>query len=241
MANSEIEQRFTAVVRAPVYEQVAEQIRAEIFSGRYAPGDPLPTERDLAQIFAASRQSVREAIRALQAEGLVVAGGAPMRATVAIDFGRPARDALGNLLRLKQVGVDDLVDLRCVLETAAVRRAAEHRGAELADAHAAIAEMKDPDLSLEAFDHADLRFHVALASASGNEAMHLVMSALRDAAEAHLLAALSNASGSRKTLDRLIAEHEQILQAAEAGDGENAAALIEAHIRGFYSRGRKVA
>lgn len=236
MASRDLTQRFTTVVKAPVYEQVADQIRTEIFSGRYAPGDPLPTERDLAQIFGASRQSVREAIRALQAEGLVVAGGAPMRATVAVDFGRPARDALGNLLRLKQVGVDDLVDLRCVLETAAVRRAAERGGPELDDAREAIAEMRKPDLSREAFDHADLRFHVALASASGNEAMHLVMSALRDAAEAHLLAALTNASGSRKMLDRLVAEHEQILAAIEAGDGDEAGRLVEAHIRGFHRR-----
>ena len=71
---------FNEVTRSPVYVQVAEQLRAAIFAGELAAGAELPTERALSQAFGASRASVREALRVLQAQGLITTGGAPARA-----------------------------------------------------------------------------------------------------------------------------------------------------------------
>lgn len=235
MTLSSADTPFAEVVRAPVYLQVAEQIREAIFAGRFNAGDPLPTERELAETFGAGRPSVREALRALQAEGLIITGGAPTRAVVARSLDRPARDALGNLLRLKRVAVEELVDLRCVIETAALRRAAERCDtARLDEARQAIAAMSAQGGSLEAFDEADVNFHVALVRASGNEAMHLMMLALRDPVEAHLLAALAALPDPAAVVARLIAEHQAILDAVEAADADRATELVEAHIRGFY-------
>lgn len=226
---------FNEVVRSPVYLQVAEQLREAILRGELSPGDALPAERELADTFGASRASVREALRVLQAQGLITGGGAPMPAVVSAESLGPARDALITLLRLNRVELDDLVELRCVLEAAAMRAAARKPDAAFfGDARQALADMCAPAVSVEAFDEADVRFHVALVRASGNEAMHLVMAALRNAVARHLLAALRAQRDPRRLLRRLRSEHEAILEAVEAGDGDRAATLVDAHIRRFY-------
>jgi DNA-binding FadR family transcriptional regulator len=229
------QQTFAEVVRAPVYMQVAEQLRAAILDGRLAGGDELPTERELAESFGASRASVREALRALQAQGLIVGGTAPARALVAGPHDPAARDALVALLRADRVPLDDLVAFRCLVEGAALRRAAEHGDDDrLSEAREALEVMRDPAISIEAFDEADVRFHVSLVRASGNEAMHLVMIALRDPVARHLLEALRASGDREQTLRRLAGEHEAILDAVTDGDGERAAELVERHIRDFY-------
>lgn len=239
---------FNEVIKSPVYLQVANQLRGAIFAGELQAGDALPTERALSTTFAASRASVREALRVLEAQGLITTNGAPARTVVTGELAGHARDALVTLLRLSQVGLDDLVELRCVLESAALRlaarRADRNRGGDdgVATAHRALENMRTADLDLEAFDDADLRFHIALVKASGNEAMHVVMLALREAAVRYLLVSLRGQGDPRRVLERLTAEHEQILGAVQSGDGERAATLIESHIRRFYkSHGRAAA
>jgi DNA-binding FadR family transcriptional regulator len=218
-----------------VYLQVAGQLREAILDGRFVPGDSLPTERELCATFGASRASIREALRALQAQGLIVNGGAPARAVVARDVDRPARDALVSVLRLQRVSLGDLVELRCLLETAALRKAAARADRErLDEARLALTEMRAGD-DIQAYDEADVRFHVALVRASGNEAMHLMMLALRDPVAQHLLESLRADPDPPPTLDRLTREHEEILEAVEGGDGDRAAGLVERHIRGFYT------
>jgi GntR family transcriptional regulator, transcriptional repressor for pyruvate dehydrogenase complex len=226
---------FNEVVRSPVYVQVAEQLRGAILSGELAPGAELPTERELAETFGASRASVREALRVLEAQGLIEGGGAPTRAVVAEESVGPVRDALVTLLRLNRVELDDLVELRCLLESAALRRAAGRRDrTRLGEARQALEDMRAPGVSVESFDAADVRFHLALVRASGNEAMHLVMLALHDAVARHLLAALRAQRDPRRLFRRLLAEHEAIIEAVEAGDAERAATLMETHLRRFY-------
>jgi GntR family transcriptional repressor for pyruvate dehydrogenase complex len=226
---------FTEVERVPLYLQIAEQLREAILQGRLAPGQPLPTERELAESFGASRASIREALRALQAQGLIVGGGAPGPAVVAEDLHGAAGDAIATLLRLKQVELSDLVDLRCLLEMHAVERAAKRPDrARLDQARLALEVMQEDGIGIEAFDEADVRFHVALVRASGNEAMQLLMLALRDPVAAHLLKALRAQSDPRGTLERLTREHAEILEAVEGGEESRAATLVERHIRGFY-------
>lgn len=228
----------TPAPRLPLYLQVAHRIREAIIAGHLVPGDSLPTERDLAESFQVSRTSVREALRALQAEGLVAASGPPARTVVVPGAAGHARDALVTLLRLNGVGVGDLMAFRTLLECEAVAAAAEApRGAWFTEAHAALAAMRDRTQSAESYDRADLRFHMALAQGSGNAALYLVMQALRGAVAKNLLDHLTSRPDLPTTLARLTAEHGAILTAIEAGDGAAAQRLVRNHIRSFYSRG----
>ena len=228
-------QIFDGVSRSPLYLQVARSIREAIIAGSIAPGDPLPTERDLSESFGVSRASVREALRALEAQGLVSSGGSPARTVVAEGAGEHARDAMVTLLRLNGVGVDDLMEFRAHLESGALAAAARRRDpAALADARAALEEMRTPGIGVEAFDDADVRFHVALVRASGNEAMELVMQVLRETVARHLREYLEAQPDLAATFARLADEHAAILTAVERGHATRAAALVSAHISGFY-------
>ncbi|MDW5594684.1 GntR family transcriptional regulator [Conexibacter stalactiti] len=247
---------FSEVVRSPAYEQVAHQLREAILDGALAPGDELPAERELCAQFGVSRTTVREALRALQAQGLAVAAGptAPLRVPPARDLSTgPLRDSLVHLLRLGRVPLADLVELRCALEAAAVAAAATRAVARprsaaspavppttddaadhLADARAALAEMRIVGDDVAAFEAADVRFHVALVAASGNEALQLVMLAVRDSVSAHLRDALAALPAPRRAIARLTRQHEAILAAVEAGDARDAELLLRDHVMGFY-------
>ncbi len=241
---------FRAVTRNPAYEQVAQQLRAAILDGELKPGDELPAERELCAQFGVSRTTVREALRALQAQGLAVATGptAPLRVPQpdALSTG-PLRDSLVHLMKLGRVPLGDLVELRGALEAAAVAAAAvtlgtaplddparQRAAAHVAEARRALDEMRAVGDDPHAFEQADVRFHVALVAASGNEALQLVMLAVRDSISAHLLDALRSDPAPQRTLNRLARQHEAILAAVEAGDARDAEALLHDHVIGFY-------
>jgi DNA-binding FadR family transcriptional regulator len=244
---------FHAIVRRPAYEQVAAQLREAILEGVLAPGSDLPAERELCEQFGVSRTTVREALRALQAQGLAVAAGptAPLRVTEpsALSSG-PLRDGLVHLLRLGRVPLADLVELRCALEAQAAAgaalRMANGDGAtpapgasgsiarHLADARAELDAMRALGDDVVAFEQADVRFHLALAAASGNEAIQLVMLAVRDSIAVHLLDALHALPAPRRALARLVRQHDAILAAVEAGDARDAEQLLRDHVMGFY-------
>jgi GntR family transcriptional regulator, transcriptional repressor for pyruvate dehydrogenase complex len=232
---------FSPLATTPVYQQVADRVAEAILAGELPPGEPLPNERELSQQFGVSRSTIREALRALQARGLVVSSGSrtrPLR-TVGLVEGAtgPLREALVHLFRLRRVRLSDLVDVRCALEAAALERAAEDPDPlALRETRTALEDMQKNDISVEEFDEADVRFHLALVAASGNEAMHLVMLAVRDSIAHHLLEALRLVPEPPETFRILADQHATILKAVEAGDAAQSARLIRQHIVGFYRR-----
>ncbi len=230
---------FAPVERAPLSLLVSRQLREAIVSGDLALGTPLPTEKELTEQFAVSRTTIREALRILQAEGLLSGGDtvSTKRPTVSSEHTvSSAARALENVLRLGEVPLPDLIDLRLLLEGAALEDAAAQPDPEaLADAREALAVMSVPGIDVDAFHAADVSFHIALVGAAGNRAHHLVLGVLRDALAGHLLAALSEMEHPEPVLARLIDEHTAILAAVEDGDGASARDLVCAHVRGFYA------
>lgn len=228
---------FQGVTRRPVYVQVADQMREAVLSGDLVPGTVLPSERELCEQFEVSRTSVREALRALQAEGFVAGAGpnAPLRVAGPEALAVGPRQALERLQRMGRVPLTDLLDLRCALEAAAVEAAARRLPRpSLAPARAEIDAMHAAAVDVEAFEQADVRFHLALAGASGNQALELMMVAVRDSIAAHLLAALRSVADPPATIVRLTGEHERILAAVEQRDAARAGELMREHILGLY-------
>jgi GntR family transcriptional regulator, transcriptional repressor for pyruvate dehydrogenase complex len=222
--------------RRPVYEQVADALREAILSGELPPGSPLPPERELGERFGVGRTTIREALRSLQTKGLAVATGAtsPLR-VVAPDAltSEPLRDTLIHLLRLGRLPLDDLIGLRVALEGAGAEHAAtRHPRPDLTAARDQIAFMRAAGDDLAAFETADIRFHLEIVRASGNEALTIVMLAVRDTVGKALLTHLKALTNPEPVLAQLIAEHEAILQAVIDGDGETARRLIGEHLQG---------
>ncbi len=235
------------VERTRTYEVILRQVEELLTSGRLRPGDRLPPERALAEQLGVSRPSVREALKVLEALGVVETTGGQGRDSGAVVVARPGT-AIGAAMRIHVathgLPIADLVDTRALLEAAAMRRlarriATEPDGVELlAPAEALLAEMKDPDLRPERFHHLDAAFHLALAEAAGNVVVHVVMASLREAIEGYVLEAVPRLPDWRTTSAGLRRQHGAILTALRSGDGETAAQVVDRHIHRFFARTR---
>jgi DNA-binding FadR family transcriptional regulator len=220
---------------------VLDQIEEQIASGRFRAGDRLPPERDLASALGVSRVAVREAMRVLQAMGVITQGTGSGPDSGTVLTAAPGQ-ALTRLIRMHvlvaSVGSDDLVRARIALERESARLAAVNA---TADDHEVIAghlvAMDDPQVSIEVFNDRDTALHVAIARASGNPLVAELTTALRNAMRATLLERFRGDDDFRSVAAvRLRREHHAIHLALRAGAGALAADLVEAHIDGFYHR-----
>lgn len=227
---------FSAVSRPTLYVEVAGQIRSAILDGAISSGEKLPSERELARQFGVSRASVREALRHLQAEGLLATHGrtSPLQSAGSEQAALRFREALTHVAKLHGVSLGDLVELRVAIEGAAlVRAAASPVTAHLDEARAALVVMERSEASAEEFRQADVGFHVALVAAAGNQALLLVMQAVKDAIRTHLDDQLSTRALA-KLRPRIVAEHRAMLRSIERGAGQAAGAQLQRHLREFY-------
>lgn len=226
--------------RSPAaYEMVLAHIEDGLTRGRWRPGDRLPPERELAAQLGASRQAVREAIRVLQAQGVIRSqvGTGSESGTVVVPA--PAR-ALGRVLSLHlavdSFPVGDVTEARVMLERFSADLAARRRSASDLLRMDAELDAMDADLDPFAFSEADIAFHVAIASAGGNRLVGELTRAIRESVRGVIVGAMQREEDWRGLRVRLRAEHRGIHAALSDGDGGLAADRIEAHIRAFHGR-----
>jgi DNA-binding FadR family transcriptional regulator len=219
-----------------IYVQVAEQIRRAILERALPSGEGLPPERELVQQFGVSRATVREALRHLQAQGFLASRGrtSSMRAAGPEEAVARFCEALGHVVQLREVSLPDLVELRIAIESAALARAAiAPVAARLDEARTALAIMERAETGPADFHAADVAFHVALVGASGNQALLLVMLAVKDAIALHLRESLPDGTFARLR-SRIVAEHRKLLRAVETGNAKSAIAGLRSHLATFY-------
>jgi GntR family transcriptional repressor for pyruvate dehydrogenase complex len=209
------------------------RIRAEILrvlaERALAPGDRLPSERELAAALHVSRPSVREAVRSLQAEGrLVVRHGQGVYV---------AEPAAGRRLRESMAELDhslgELFAMREILEVPAARWAAQRKDAAALAAVQEAYDQLEVALHRDVLDYDELQrldagFHLRIVQASGNRLLEQTQAVLHDLLR----------TGMRTTLavpgriKRSRADHERILTALHAGDSATAARAARDHVRG---------
>src|SRR5947209_12177296 len=153
--------------------QVVAEVRDALFAKRLRPGDFLGTEKDLAARFSASRIVARDALRTLEALGIVeIRMGKGGGARIATGNPRLFAEALAVQLELTGVGVAEVMDAQRAVEMLAAELAAQHATADdvlilrrlLREAEAAL-----PDL--DAFTRLSRDFHLAVAEASHNRVL----------------------------------------------------------------------
>ncbi|AXE39928.1 FadR/GntR family transcriptional regulator [Acidipropionibacterium virtanenii] len=212
-------------------------IDSQILTGVYANGTRLPAERDLATRLGVSRGAVREAIRVLQAQGILVSGTGRGNGTRV--QARPS-NAIGRILRL-QLALDvvsfaDLTETRVALERAACAAAARRREPRpLAEAAKLLEQMRsveNPDL----FNELDTAFHVALAEAGDNILMSDLTVAIRKSVETPISVAEHTLTSWPALREMLVTQHGQMLEAISDGDADRAAQVSEEHIRVAYQK-----
>lgn len=220
------------------HERVMARIEADLAAGRLALGDRLPGERVLAGQLGVSRPSVREAVRVLEALGVVrtATGSGPDAGAILI---ADAATGIGAALRLhvatSGLRVQDVVELRLLVESWGMRTAAARteegvleRGAALLDA------MDDPGLEADAFLELDAAFHTTLVGTAGNALVTAVMTGVRGAVLSYVRAGARGVADWDAMAARLRAEHRTILAAVRAGAADEAERAVRAHIEGFY-------
>ena len=208
---------------------VAEQILERIKSGDLAPGERLPSQRELATLLGVGRSSIREAINALAVMGyLDVAQG---RGTY-VKNDLPAADVSLSQLSaaLKAGSILDLMDVRELLECRSARLAAERaEGDRLDKMRIAIREMQQCGPGYEPFLETDMRFHLALARASENRILCELTRLILGKVVAHHAKFRTTllSSGYRQ---QSVETARKVLDHVEAGDGEQAAKWIARHL-----------
>jgi DNA-binding FadR family transcriptional regulator len=226
--------------RAPLSVMVSRQLRRAIVTGKVGMGTELPSEKELVRELGVGRSTVREALRILQAQGLVSGGDTVSTKRPRVSNEKALGDAVSlameNALALGQVPLGDLVELRVLLEGAAVASAARREERAIEAAHEAVRTMKEKGIDVETFRAADLAFHHALVLASGNAAFPLLMGVIRQAVSNHLGEALDRVKSPRLAMSALAKEHEAILAAVEKGKPQLAEKLVSGHIRDFYRK-----
>ncbi|CAH0289749.1 HTH-type transcriptional regulator LutR [Arthrobacter sp. Bi83] len=218
------------------HQLVMQWIEDQLSGGQLAVGGRLPAERSLAEQLGVSRTSVREAIRILEAMGVVRAGvgSGPEAGTVVIS---DPTAALGSALRLhvatQHLPVSDVVETRVLLESWAAARA-KPDAPELLHASELLDDMDSAGPGVDEFLALDVRFHIALADAAGNAVVSAMMGSLREAIQGYAAKLTANLPDWDATAARLRSEHREILEAIRNGDGGRAAELVAAHIEGYY-------
>ncbi|MFT4261979.1 MAG: FadR/GntR family transcriptional regulator [Nocardioides sp.] len=235
---SEASAGWRPVPRARTYQLVVDQVEEQILAGTLRVGDRLPGERELASRLQVSRPAVREAIRTLEAQGVVRAGvgSGPEAGTVVSAL---PSEALTRLLRvhvaLANFPLDDVVEARVILERASAALAAsEGTPARLGALAAPLGTMAtDEAADRHRYNDLDTDFHIAVAEAGGNRLFADMTIAIREAMRLPILRDLEQLDDSVWTAAReeLTGQHRAIHDAITAGDGDRAAELMEEHIR----------
>jgi GntR family transcriptional repressor for pyruvate dehydrogenase complex len=221
---------FTAepIARRKTYELVAEQMVAMIATHALEAGDQLPTERELTESFHVGRSSVREALRMLESQGVITPSAAG--AFVVAPAANPLNSSLRLLLSLDEgMRIRDVFELREILECeAAALAAARHAPEDLLQMDDAIGLMTASldNAEGDGFIDADLRFHLALAAATGNRLVLHSMHAVREVIRRALLTVYHIPRSPESAID----EHRAIREAVASGDVDRARAAMRAHL-----------
>lgn len=207
-------------------------LQEQVLSGAISVGDRLPGERELAADLGVSRGAVREAIRAMQAYGVLESHPGPGRGTRVIAM---QSKALGRLFSLHLATASqsqaDLTETRIALERATASLAASASTPEDHKRLQDIIEAMDATHELAPYNDLDTDFHQCIAQISGNPLLRDLTVAIREALRRPILQASLGVGRWADVRTMLCAQHRAIFDAIRIGDGAYAANLVEAHIR----------
>lgn len=214
--------------RHKLYQRIAATVADAIESGRYLPGARLPGERDLAEEYKVSRPTIREAMIALEMRGLIeVRHGSGLY----VAQGKPPLQDPRELDT--DVGAFELTEARIIVEGEAVALAAMSMDdAKLAELDAILADMAAQAPGEPGLMDADRRFHLAIASATENEALRMLVELLWDLRTRSPLCVTMFERAKRSGVTPRVDEHRPIVEALRNRDPAAARAAMRSHLRG---------
>ena len=219
-----------------LYRQIAEQLRTLIASGEFLAGSRLPAERDLARQLGVSRPSVREALIALEVEGVVDvrtgSGIYVVQSASQAGVDPPARPP-----DPEEWGPLELMRARELVEGEVAALAARHaRKTAVAAIASALAQMHDEAAADQVPRGGDEAFHNAVARACGNEVLRDTVRGYWGARRGPLFERLGDHFENPASWSAALVEHQAVFEAIRCRDPESARSAMQAHLKKAYNR-----
>lgn len=218
---------------ANAYEVTVERLSAAIKMGLYRPGEQLPPEREMAELMGVSRTTLREAIRVLAAQGFLLVrrgrqGGTFVSETL----------TLPNVLELKQQlcqsgsSLSEIFDYRLVVEMGVVELSAQRANSQqIQELQNLIDRMQGAIDQFSEFRRLDTEFHILIARSTQSRRLTSVVAGIH-AEFSDLLAVIPHSPAACRDSTQ---QHQQILDAIQAGNAELARSLMQTHVTGTNS------
>lgn len=228
---------FNTVRRLRTFDEVIVQVQDAIASGRFQPGDRLPSERELCQMFGIGRPALREALRVLEVLGVLdIRPGKGGGIFVAAQNGEGVGAALASLIRLAGATAAELGEFRTSFEGETAAWAAQRARPEevqqlLQRAQAARTVANRPDRRWSDIVKIDIAFHQTVAEASHNRVRVAVMYGLLSAVERVELTITSLAEPH--LLQSTANDLQAIAEAISDRDPDRARDAMRAHVEWF--------
>ena len=211
-------------------EDIREQLLKRIRKGEFAPGDPLPSERDLMLLYEVGRPAIREAMQGLARMGLLEIHHGRRARVAAPSIGRVV-DEIGETMRhvlsSSAASLEHFKEARYIFEMEMVKMAARKRAmSDIARLRALLEAQREASSDLEKFISVDGAFHREIAAISGNPIFPALMEAMFKWLAASYRGAVSVPGLEKLTLQ----EHGQILEGIASGNPETAARYMADHL-----------
>jgi len=220
---------FTSLKSQRLSDGAMDQFVGLLRSGRLVPGEKVPSEREMEELLGVSRASYREAVRVLEATGILRV--IPGRGTWICDDAARRLVSLGSpWLAGHERDVMELLEVREILEVRTVSMAAARASEEeFRSIREALERIEKAVEGGDAQDMvaADTAFHRAIADASGNRVLAAAIADLYEHLEDTRFAMISIPG----RLDRMTHEHADVLESISSRDPETAALRMAAHVR----------
>jgi GntR family transcriptional regulator, transcriptional repressor for pyruvate dehydrogenase complex len=216
------------IVRTTLVEQVVHQMQSMIAERQFQPGDPLPSNGKLAEVFGVSLPVVREAVKYLEAQGIVAVTNGKTAHVRPITT-EPLMSFFQRVMSLEDKALLEFMEIRKGLEVQSASLAAQRRSAEdLSALQAVLTEMRTSLRDIPVFSQLDLRFHLLIAGASRNTMLARLVESIRQL----LKFAIDEGMRSRTTdaqFEELYLVHERIVAALVRGDPDEAGQAMAYH------------
>ncbi|QSH42141.1 FadR family transcriptional regulator [Lentisphaerota bacterium] len=216
-----------------VYKVVANQIQKMILNGELKRGDKLPTERALAEKFKASRNSVREALRALEILGIIECrqGGGNF---ISHSFAEGLVEPLSLMAKLCDASLGELLRLRLLLELEALKSTAKTANQTLKLQFKELCWRLSNETSQEQSLYIDQEFHYLIVNASGDEMLIALFNAFDTTIRKLIREGQRKIGHEGVTIKQLAEQHQRICDAVVSNDVEAACEALNAHLKFFF-------
>ena len=227
------------------YQQVAQQLRDLVLKGDLVVGQRLPSEAEMAPLFGVSRSTIREALRILVTDGLLVTRRGVLGGTFVAEpdserIEGVLNDAFQVLALTNQVSATDFLDAWLAIEAPAARLAARHRAEDDLKALEATSRTLPPRTPCSVRLQQSGDFHSALLRGSQN----LLLEAMGRPVATVARARFSKTAPTDRFWRQNTEEHRRVYEAVAAGDDERAERELATHVEGlakYYGSGRSTA